>query len=82
MREASRTQNYAAVLAVLTVAEWLYGDWARRAGTSRPEHFVHAEWIDLHSSPAFYEWVEFLRSELDRVGPRMRRRPRTSSHGP
>lgn len=69
MREAARTQNYAAILAVLTVAEWLYGDWAARAGDERPESFVHAEWIDLHNSPAFDDWGEFLRSELDRTGP-------------
>ncbi|GAB3847226.1 TenA family protein [Nesterenkonia populi] len=69
MREAARTQDYAAILAVLTVAEWLYGDWAGRAGDDRPESFVHAEWIDLHHSPEFDAWVEFLRCELDRVGP-------------
>lgn len=46
MREAAATRSYAAALSVLTVAEWLYFEWA--AGTERelPENFVHAEWVD------------------------------------
>ena len=70
MREAAATRSYAASLSVLTVAEWLYYEWA--AGTSRalPESFVHAEWVTLHDNPDFNDFVAFLRSELDRVGPR------------
>ena len=32
MRSALATRSYPEVLAVLLVAEWLYGDWAARAG--------------------------------------------------
>ena len=32
MREAAATRSYAAALSVLTAAEWLYLDWASRAG--------------------------------------------------
>lgn len=69
MREAAATRDYAAVLAVLTVAEWLYLDWASRAEQPLPGNFVHAEWITLHDNPFFREFVGFLRAELDRVGP-------------
>ncbi|MEO9338761.1 TenA family protein [Mesorhizobium sp. SB112] len=69
MREAAATRSYAAALSVLNVAEWLYLDWASRAPTPLPENFVHAEWITLHDNPDFREFVAFLRSELDRVGP-------------
>ena len=31
--------------------------------------FYYAEWIDLHAMPAFVEFVEWLRGELDRHGP-------------
>ena len=69
MREAAHTRNYAAALSVLVVAEWLYLDWASRAPKPLPDNFVHAEWITLHDNPNFRTFVDFLRSELDRVGP-------------
>ncbi len=69
MREAAATRSYAAVLAVLAVAEGLYLDWASRAPLPLPPRFVHAEWITLHDNPAFRDFVAFLRAELDRVGP-------------
>ena len=34
-----------------------------------PNNFVHAEWITLHDNPNFRGLVDFLRTELDRVGP-------------
>lgn len=71
-REAAATREYAAILAVLLVAEWLYLDWATRAPKPLPESFVHADWITLHDYPEFHELVGFLRAELDRVGPAQR----------
>jgi len=50
-------------------AEWLYLDWASRAPQPLPNNFVHAEWITLHDNPNFSGFVDFLRTELDRVGP-------------
>ena len=32
-------------------------------------NFVHAEWITLHDNPGFRGFVDFLRAELDRIGP-------------
>ena len=69
MREAADTRSYAAALSVLVVAEWLYLDWASRAPQPLPNNFVHAEWITLHDNPNFRGFVDFLRTELDRVGP-------------
>ncbi len=69
MREAAATRSYAAALSVLVVAEWLYLDWAQQASQPLPANFVHAEWITLHDNPDFRDFVGFLRSELDRVGP-------------
>jgi thiaminase/transcriptional activator TenA len=51
------------------VAEWLYLDWASRAPQPLPNNFVHAEWITLHDNSNFRGFVDFLRTELDRVGP-------------
>ncbi len=69
MRDAAATRSYAAALAVLNVAEWLYLDWATKATAPLPQNFVHAEWISLHDNPDFRDFVAFLRAELDRVGP-------------
>jgi thiaminase/transcriptional activator TenA len=69
MYEAAETRSYAAVLSVLVVAEWLYLDWASRTPQRPPDNFVHAEWITLHDNPGFRGFVDFLRAELDRVGP-------------
>ena len=69
MREAAETRSYAAALSVLVVAEWLYLDWASRAPKPLPNNVVHAEWITLHDNPGFRGFVDFLRAELDRVGP-------------
>src|SRR6201993_1167590 len=69
MREAAETRSYAAALSVLVVAEWLYLDWASRAPKALSDNFVHAEWITLHDNPDFHVFVDFLRAELDRVGP-------------
>src|ERR1700736_4077282 len=69
MREAAQTRRYAAALSVLVVAEWLYLDWASRAPKPLPNNFVHAEWITLHDNPGFRGFVDFLRAELDPIGP-------------
>lgn len=69
MREAAASGSYAAMLAVLNVAEWLYLDWAVRAPVTPPQNFIHAEWITLHDNPDFRDFVGFLRRELDRAGP-------------
>ncbi|MGI4747117.1 MAG: TenA family protein [Janthinobacterium lividum] len=69
MQEAAASGSYAAALAVLCVAEWLYLDWASQAAQPLPPNFVHREWITLHDNPDFRVFVAFLRGELDRVGP-------------
>ncbi|MFK8252911.1 TenA family protein [Ancylobacter terrae] len=68
MGEAADSRDYAACLAVLSVAEGLYLDWADRPGTTLPADFIHAEWITLHNNDVFRAFVAWLRSELDRVG--------------
>ncbi|MFJ5956013.1 TenA family protein [Paenarthrobacter sp. NPDC092416] len=71
MRNALATREYPDVLAVLLVAEWLYGDWAARAGDAStwPAHSKHSEWIRLHNNPEYNAWVTWLRDEFDAVEP-------------
>ena len=67
MDTARRSADYASCLTVLLVAEWLYLDWATRPDATAPEEPLQREWIDLHRGSAFETWVEFLRTEFDRV---------------
>ena len=71
MRTALSTRSYPDVLAVLLVAEWLYGDWAARAGDPAiwPVAPKHSEWIRLHNNPEYNAWVTWLREEFNAVEP-------------
>src|SRR5260370_40470927 len=69
MREAADPRSSAAALSVLAVTAWLPLGWASRAPEPLPDNFVHAEWIALHDSPSLRAFVDFLRAELDCVGP-------------
>ncbi len=66
--EAATTRHYASIVAVLTVALSIHLEAALSVpiGTS-PK--LDDEWINMHKYPAFREFVTFLHSELDRVGP-------------
>lgn len=66
---AART-GYPDALAVLVPAEWVYLTWGERATSGdRPDRFYLAEWIDLHSGPTFSGTVDWLRGQLDSIGP-------------
>src|SRR5699024_3826209 len=67
--EATDTRDYAAILAVLLVTEWLYLDCAAAAPRPLPDSFVHAEWLTLHVNPDFRAFLDFLRYELDATAP-------------
>ena len=70
LRRASQEGGYAESLAVFVPAEWVYLTWATRAAEGeRPERFYLDEWIDLHAVEAFEEFVDWLRGQLDAVGP-------------
>lgn len=67
MHEAAASGDYGSMVAVLTVAEWLYLAWAAPLAGRAPDWFVLREWVALHSGPGFEAWVGFLREELDRA---------------
>ena len=69
MREALATGEYASVLAVLLVAEWLYLDWATRPEADTATRPEHVGWIDLHRGDDFAAWVAWLRAEFDAAEP-------------
>jgi thiaminase/transcriptional activator TenA len=67
LERAAREGGYAESLAVLVPAEWIYLEWATAVDGS-PEPFYLAEWVDLHATDAFADFVGWLRRELDREG--------------
>ena len=66
---AANQGGYAETLAVLVPAEWVYLTWAEREANQRPDAFYFDEWIDLHANPGFVSFVDWLREQLDTVGP-------------
>lgn len=64
--------SYEDGLTCLLCAEWCYLSWGlTEAQKPRPEAFYLAEWIDLHAVPGFQAFVEWIRSELDGLGPEL-----------
>lgn len=91
---AAREGGYAETLAVLVPAEWIYESWATAAAADHggPDSaglpsagmglpFYFAEWVDLHAVDSFVAFVDWLRGELDAVGPTLspRREARVAS---
>ncbi|MCT1828721.1 TenA family protein [Brevibacterium luteolum] len=68
MYDAVAQAEYADLLVMLVIAEWLYLDWGER-DAPLPERYVHSEWIELHRGEAFSSWCQFLVDELNRVWP-------------
>ncbi|MDA1101322.1 MAG: TenA family protein [Proteobacteria bacterium] len=61
--------TYSEVLASLLAVEWIYLTWALSVAAHGPARFYLKEWIDLHADPSFETFVNWMRSEMDRLGP-------------
>lgn len=73
LRAATGT-GYAESLTPMLAAEWLYATWCERAvaeGSFDTDSPV-GRWITLHHEESFRTHVEWLRDELDRIGPELR----------
>ena len=66
MLEAGEAGTYADVLSAVVPAEWVYLTWGLARAEARPPQPHYREWIELHSTPAFADFVAWLRAELDR----------------
>lgn len=72
MKDATDSNSYANMLAVLAVAEGTYLGWADRVNNTiakRPDDFWYAEWLDLHTGTYFESVVAYLNTQLDHIGP-------------
>lgn len=59
--------DYAEILAVLVVTEWIYLGWAQRVQPGPQADSFAREWIGLHDNPEFERFVGWLRARLDAV---------------
>ena len=68
MQKARASGRYELMLAVLTVAEWVYLEWAKPfAHCADDLPFWFGEWITLHSGNGFEGVVAYLREQLDGI---------------
>ncbi|AMD02758.1 TenA family protein [Halomonas chromatireducens] len=65
LHDTGQGGDYAEILTVLVVTEWVYLEWALRVTRVDGLHPLMGEWIDLHDNPAFQEFVAWLRQRLD-----------------
>jgi len=66
MIKAAKSGEYANMIAVLCVAEWVYLSWAQPLVKSiETLPFYFGEWISLHSGEYFESVVDHLRTQLD-----------------
>lgn len=58
--------SYEDIMTVLLAVEWVYLAWARPVAHAKPSRWYLREWIELHSSPEYEEFVEgWMRPHLD-----------------
>ena len=69
MLAAAEAGTYEDLLAVIVPAEWIYLTWASDQAEAAPIQLHYREWIELHIDPAFAAFVDWLRGELDCLGP-------------
>ena len=64
-RDISDGSSYAALLAAMLAAEWLYATWCSET-IGRPSARPHVRaWTEIHTGPDFTEHAGWLRSRLD-----------------
>lgn len=68
MRDARQSGRYERMVAVLSVAEWVYLEWATPyADRADDLPFWFGEWISLHCGEGFEGVVAYLRDQLDQA---------------
>ena len=62
--------TYLDILSALVPVEWVYLEWASNTvniGSPLPERFYLSEWITLHADAGFADFVNWMRTELDKA---------------
>ncbi|KAF5210715.1 TENA/THI-4/PQQC family protein [Clavispora lusitaniae] len=72
-------QDYPTIITSMYVMEKCYLGWVVHNGKLPKLEYKHQEWVNLHSGPEFAAWVDFLASEVDRVGKNEDRKKRMTT---
>jgi len=62
-------EAYENILACMLGAEWLYLTWCTRASKTPPTPAYIRDWVILHTEEHFARHVEWMRRQLDALGP-------------
>lgn len=65
------TGSYEDTLTTMLGAEWLYLTWCQTASLHPPTHPLLLEWVELHVTQDFANGVNWLRQQLDDLGPQL-----------
>lgn len=71
MLRVANQHGYEETLAAVTAAEWVYLDWCTYAGETDHDRWYLEEWIDIHVVKEFEDYVDWLRTQLDELGPQL-----------
>jgi thiaminase/transcriptional activator TenA len=71
MLRVANQYGYEETLAAVTAAEWVYLDWCTYAAEAEYDRWYLDEWVDIHVVEEFADYVEWLRAQLDELGPEL-----------
>ena len=71
MLRVANQYGYEETLAAVTAAEWVYLDWCTYAAEADYDRWYLEEWVDIHVVEEFADYVEWLRAQLDELGPEL-----------
>lgn len=65
LSEVGEQGSYDEIIATLLPAEWIYLEWCARQQHKTPSRFYLSEWIAIHTTQDFRDFVMWLKQELD-----------------
>ena len=68
LQELRESDSYVEVITAMWLFEKFYLEWPLANPIKDGLPYKYQKWIDLHAGPEFLQWVDFLASEVDRVG--------------
>jgi thiaminase/transcriptional activator TenA len=71
MLRVANQHGYEETLAAVTAAEWVYLDWCTYAAEAEHDRWYLEEWVDIHVVEEFADYVEWLLTQLDELGPEL-----------
>jgi thiaminase/transcriptional activator TenA len=71
MMRAALEGGYEETLTVTLAAEWVYLSWATSIDEQSPSQFYLNEWIKIHATQEFKDYVAWLRKQVDWYGPKL-----------